>query len=45
MLAGIPLVIIARYTTKGDFFKQPRVSYDSIEGDESGAPVLSGASR
>jgi amino acid transporter len=45
MLAGIPLVIIARYTTKGDFFKQPRVSYDSIEGDESGAPVLAGASR
>ena len=32
--SGIPLVIIARFTTKGDFFKQKMVSYDTIEAPE-----------
>ena len=31
LLLGIPLVIIARFTTKGDFFKQKPVAYTSIE--------------
>jgi amino acid transporter len=30
MAAGIPLVIIARFTTKGNFFKQPVVAYTDI---------------
>jgi amino acid transporter len=27
---GVPLVILARYTTKGDFFKQKPIAYDEI---------------
>ncbi len=27
---GIPLVILARFTTKGDFFKQKPVAYTEI---------------
>jgi len=30
MIAGIPLVVIARFTTKGDFFKQPTIAYTEI---------------
>jgi len=30
-LLGIPLVIVARLTTKGDFFKQKMITYDSID--------------
>ena len=30
LLIGIPLVIIARFTTKGDFFKQKPVAYTEI---------------
>ncbi len=28
---GIPLVIIAKIFTKGDFFKQPLVAYTEID--------------
>jgi amino acid transporter len=34
LVLGVPLVIIARYTTRGDFFKQKMVSYDTIEAPE-----------
>ena len=27
---GVPLVIIARFTTKGDFFKQKPIAYTEI---------------
>ena len=30
LLMGIPLVIVARFTTKGDFFKTKMVAYDEI---------------
>ena len=30
LLLGIPLVIIARFTTKGDFFKQKPIAYTEI---------------
>ncbi len=30
LLLGIPLVIVARLTTKGDFFKQKPVAYTEI---------------
>ena len=41
---GAPLVIIARLTTKGDFFRQKMVTYDSIDAPEP-EPVLEGAGR
>ena len=30
LVLGIPLVIIARFTTKGDFFKQKPIAYTEI---------------
>ena len=30
MALGVPLVILARFTTKGDFFKTKMVAYDEI---------------
>ncbi len=32
---GIPLALVARFTTKGDFFKVKPIAYDSIEEPES----------
>ncbi len=31
LVGGIPLVLIARFTTKGDFFKVKPIAYDSID--------------
>ena len=31
MARGVPLIVIARRTTHGDFFRRRAVAYDSIE--------------
>ena len=40
---GIPLVIVARYTTTGDFFKTRVIAYTSIEDDDPVEPEPEGA--
>jgi len=42
---GIPLVIVARLVSKGDFFKQKMVSYDTIEPPEEAELVGGTAAR